>query len=275
MMYDDLQLNWRSAMQERPNRLKHLTAEGQAAIGLWCSLASSLTTEIVAGSGVDWLLIDGEHSPNDLRSIVAQLQTVAAFPCEPVVRVPSDDPVFIKQVMDGDARSLMIPNIRTADQARAAVAAVSYAPDGIRGFSVAHRANAFGRIKGYHPNARTEQFLSLQIECATGVQNAAAIASVPGVDCLFVGPGDLSANLGAMGNPGAAHVQEAIASVLAACRGAGKSAGILAPANTDAERYLAQGFQTVAVGSDLGILARGTDDLVSRFQKATTSGPKV
>lgn len=258
-------------MQEKPNRLKHLTSDGHAAIGLWCSLASSLTTEIVAGSGVDWLLIDGEHSPNDLRSIVAQLQTVAAFPCEPVVRVPSDDPVFIKQVLDGGARSLMIPNIRTADQARAAVAAVSYAPDGIRGFSVAHRANAFGRIKGYHPNARNEQFLALQIECLVGVANAKEIAAVPGVDCLFVGPGDLSANMGAMGKPNSAEVQVAIAAVLTACHNAVKPVGILAPVHADADRYLGQGFQMVAVGSDLGLLARSTDDLVARFRTAETA----
>ncbi|MBN8629792.1 MAG: 2-dehydro-3-deoxyglucarate aldolase [Rhodobacterales bacterium] len=254
-------------MQERENVLKSAVTAGRAAIGLWCSLGSALTTEIVAGSGVDWLLIDGEHSPNDLRSTVAQLQAAAAFRCEAAVRLPSDDANLIKQFMDGGARSLMIPNIRSADQARAVVAAMTYAPDGIRGFSVGHRANAFGRIKGYHANARKEQLLAAQIECANGVANAAAIAAVPGVDVLFVGPGDLSTNLGAMGNPSAPHVQEAIASVLAAAKAAGKAAGILAPNPADADRYLAAGFTMVAVGSDLGLLARGSDDLVARFRQ--------
>ncbi|MDR0808161.1 MAG: 2-dehydro-3-deoxyglucarate aldolase [Gemmobacter sp.] len=254
-------------MRERTNILKRALDEGRAAIGLWCSLASALTTEVVAGAGADWLLIDGEHSPNDLRSIMAQLQVAAAFPCEAVVRVPSDDPNLIKQVMDVGGRSLMVPNIRSADQARAVVAAMTYAPGGMRGFSVGHRANAFGRIKEYHANARAGQLLAVQIECEMGVANAAAIAAVPGVDVLFVGPGDLSTNMGAMGNPSAPHVQAAIAGVLHAARAAGKAAGILAPQQVDAERYLAVGFAMVAVGSDLGLLARGSDELIARFRR--------
>ncbi|WP_206677608.1 aldolase/citrate lyase family protein [Tabrizicola fusiformis] len=133
---------------------------------------------------------------------------------------------------------------------------------------MAQRANGFGRIAGYHANALVQQFLALQIECETGGANAAAIAAVPRVDALFVGPGDLSANMGAMGNPDAAPVQGAIASVLAAARAAGKSAGILAPVRADAQRYLAAGFTMVAVGSDLGLLARGSDALVSAFKPA-------
>jgi len=190
-------------MQERVNSLKAAIQAGRAHIGIWCSLASALTTEIVAGSGAGWLLVDGEHSPNDLRSIMAQLQVAAAFPCEAVVRLPSDDANLIKQALDIGARSLMIPNVRTADQARAIVAAMSYAPGGFRGFSVGHRANAFGRIAGYHAKAREQQLLAVQIEDETGVANAAEIAAVDGVDVLFVGPGDLSTNMGAMGNPGA------------------------------------------------------------------------
>lgn len=254
-------------MLERPNSLKAAATAGRPHIGLWCSLASALTTEVVAGSGAEWLLIDGEHSPNDLRSIMAQLQVLNGFPCEGVVRLPSDDPNLIKQVMDIGARSLMVPNVRTAGQARAIVSAMNYAPLGIRGFSVAHRANSFGRIAGYHANARQQQLLAVQIECAAGVANAAEIAAVDGVDILFVGPGDLSTNLGAMGNPGAAHVQEAIASVRKAAAAAGKASGILAPAKADADRYIADGFTMVAVGSDLGLLARGSDALVASFSR--------
>lgn len=253
-------------MQERANPLKAAVAAGRPHIGLWCSLASALTTEIVAGSGAGWLLIDGEHSPNDLRSIMAQLQVAAAFPCEAVVRLPSDDPNLIKQAMDIGARSLMIPNVRTADQARAIVAAMTYAPGGFRGFSVGHRANAFGRIAGYHANARAQQLLAVQIEDEAGVANAADIAAVEGVDVLFVGPGDLSTNMNAMGNPNAAPVQEAIRSVRVAAAAAGKASGILAPAKADADRYLADGFTMVAVGSDLGLLARGSDALVASFK---------
>jgi 4-hydroxy-2-oxoheptanedioate aldolase len=254
-------------MQERVNSLKAAVRAGRPHIGIWCSLASALTTEIVAGAGADWLLIDGEHSPNDLRSIMAQLQVAAAFPCEAVVRLPSDDANLIKQALDVGARSLMVPNVRTVDQARAIVAAMSYAPGGFRGFSVAHRANAFGRIAGYHAKAREQQLLAVQIEDEAGVANAAAIAAVDGVDILFVGPGDLSANIGAMGNPGAAHVQEAIASVRKAAAAAGRASGILASVKADADRYLADGFTMVAVGSDLGLLARGSDALVASFKQ--------
>ncbi|RWA74124.1 HpcH/HpaI aldolase/citrate lyase family protein [Mesorhizobium sp.] len=252
-------------MQERVNSLKAAIQAGRPHIGIWCSLASALTTEVVAGSGAGWLLIDGEHSPNDLRSIMAQLQVAAAFPCEAVVRLPSDDANLMKQALDVGARSLMIPNVRTADQARSVVAAMTYAPGGFRGFSVGHRANAFGRIAGYHAKAREQQLLAVQIEDESGVANAAEIAAVDGVDVLFVGPGDLSTNMGAMGNPGAAHVQEAIASVRKAAAATGKASGILAPVKADADRYLADGFTMVAVGSDLGLLARGSDALIASF----------
>ncbi|MFC5386680.1 HpcH/HpaI aldolase/citrate lyase family protein [Aquamicrobium segne] len=252
-------------MKERTNTLKAALQQGRPSIGLWCSLASALTTEIMAGSGAGWLLIDGEHSPNDLRSVIAQLQVIAAFPCEGAVRLPSDDSVLIKQFMDAGARSLMIPNVKTAEQARAIVSAMSYAPEGVRGFSVGHRANQFGRIADYHRNARANQLLAVQIECETGVANAREIAAVEGVDVLFVGPGDMSTNMNAMGNPNAGHVQQAIAAVHEAAVAAGKASGILAPVKADADRYLRDGFTMVAVGADLGLLARGSDNLVASF----------
>ncbi|MGV6873920.1 HpcH/HpaI aldolase family protein [Pseudochelatococcus sp. B33] len=252
-------------MQERPNVLKAALRAGKPCIGLWCSLASGLTTEVMAGSGAGWLLVDGEHGPNDLRSIMVQLQVAAAFPCEAAVRLPSDDPILVKQFMDIGARSLMVPNVRTAAQARDIVAAMTYAPGGSRGFSVGHRANQFGRIAGYHRNASENRLLAVQIECETGVANAREIAAIEGVDALFVGPGDLSTNMGAMGNPGADHVQHAIASVRQAAADAGKASGILAPAKADADRYLCDGFTMVAVGSDLGLLARSADNLIASF----------
>jgi 4-hydroxy-2-oxoheptanedioate aldolase len=181
-----------------------------------------LTTEVVAGSGAGWVLIDGEHSTNDLRSIMAQLQVLGGFSAEGVVRLPSDDSTLIMQAMDIGARSLMIPNVRTAEQARTIAAAMTYAPGGFRGFSVGHRANAFGRISGYHADARGQQLLAVQIECEVGVANAAEIVAVDGVDVLFVGPGDLSTNMGAMGNPGADHVQKAISAVREAAASAGQ-----------------------------------------------------
>ena len=255
-------------MEEKKNKLKQSLFDGQVQIGIWCSLGSALTTEIIAGSGCDWLLIDGEHSPNDLLSIVSQLQAVGGYPMEPVVRLPSDDTNLIKQYMDAGARNLMIPNVRNAVQAKEIIAATRYAPEGVRGFSTGHRANQFGRVKNYHANAHKNQLLVLQIECAEGVRNAAEIAALDGADVLFVGPGDLSTNLGAMGNPSADHVQEAICSVIAAADSAGKPTGILAPVKADADRYIEAGCKFVAVGADLGLLARGSDALMANFGKA-------
>lgn len=254
-------------MQEKLNPLKAAISAGNASLGIWCSLSSALTTEVVVGSGSEWVLIDGEHSPNDIRSIMAQLQVVAAFPCEGAVRLPSDDANLIKQAMDVGARSLMIPNVKTAEQAKSIVSSMTYAPGGVRGFSVGHRANAFGRIPNYHAKAREQQLLAVQIECEVGVANAAEIAAVEGVDVLFVGPGDLSTNMRSMGNPNAPHVQEAIASVRLAAKKAGKASGILAPVKADADRYIADGFTMVAIGSDLGLLARGSDALIASFKR--------
>lgn len=253
-------------MRERSNDVKQRLARGELQLGLWCSLGSALATEVMAGSGCDWLLIDGEHSPNDLLSIMAQLQAVGGRPIEACVRLPEDSATLMKQTMDAGARNLMIPNVRTAEQARDIVAAARYAPNGVRGFSVGHRANQFGRLKDYHRDAHLHQLLVLQIECAEGVKNAADIAAVDGVDVLFVGPGDLSTNMGEMHNAGANHVQQAIASVCQAARSAGKAAGILAPDRADAERYIAGGFTYVAVGADLGLIARGSDALIAHFR---------
>ncbi len=256
-------------MKEPQNSLKSKLKRGELGIGIWCSLGSPLVTEIIAGSGCDWLLIDGEHSPNDLLSIVAQLQAVAGSAAEPIVRLPSDDTNLIKQLMDAGARNLMIPNVRDAAQARTIVAATRYAPNGIRGYSNAHRANHFGRIKDYHANAYKNQLLVLQIECEAGIENADEIATVEGVDVLFVGPGDLSANMGAMGNPNAVHVQEAIKSVIAAASASGKASGILASAKTVADRYIEYGCAMIAVGADLELVARGSDALMTSFEKGS------
>ena len=244
------------------NQLKSSLRDGRPQIGLWCSLANPFSAEVLAGSGADWLLIDGEHSPNDLRSIAAQLQAVSSYPLEPVVRIPVHDPVLIKQYLDIGARSLMIPNIRTVEEAERVVAATRYPPDGFRGYSVASRANRFGRVPNYHALAHEDICLVLQIEDAEGVANAVGIGAVEGVDNLFVGPSDLSANLGHMGNPGAEAVQAAIASVIAS----GHSSGILAPVEADAKRYLEQGATLVAVGGDVGLLAKNADALVGRFK---------
>lgn len=247
------------------NSFKQALAGQRRQFGLWCSLASNVTAEVVAGAGFDWLLIDVEHSPNDLRSVLTQLQAVAPYPVEAIVRPPCADVVLIKQYLDIGARSLLLPNIDSADHARAMVAATRYARDGMRGVSVASRANNYGRVSGYHAQAHDSICLILQIESPQAVEQAQAIASVAGVDALFVGPSDLSAGMGHLLQPRNPEVQSAISAVQQAARKAGKPVGILAPDADDARRYLDMGYTMLGVGSDLGLLARSADALAQRF----------
>lgn len=250
------------------NKLKQALAENRRQIGLWCSLASNITAEIVAGSGFDWLLIDVEHSPNDLRSVLAQLQAVAPYPVEPIVRLPHAEPILIKQYMDIGVRSLLLPNVGSAEEARNIVAATRYPMGGIRGVSLAQRANRYGRVQNYHAEAEQNICVVVQIESPAAVQAAEDIAAVDGVDALFVGPSDLSTNMGHLIQPQVDAVQQAIVSVHTAARKAGKAVGILAPAEADAQRYLQLGYTMVGVGSDQGLLIKASDQLASRFKTA-------
>jgi 2-dehydro-3-deoxyglucarate aldolase len=257
--------NDRRAVQEKQNSLKTRLSQSGLSLGIWCSLGSAMCAEVVAGSGSGWLLIDVEHGPNDVRSVVAQLQAVAQHPVEAVVRLPSDDPILIKQFMDAGARSLMIPNVRAAGQAREVVAAMRYPPEGVRGFSIRHRANGFGRMSDYRATAQAQQFLAVQIECAEGVANSAEIAAVNGVDALFVGPGDLSAHYELAGDP-AGELHRAIHQVIGAATAAGKTSGIFAPVALYAQHYVELGYRMVAIGSDVGLLAAGSDALIAAFK---------
>ncbi|TAM85951.1 MAG: 2-dehydro-3-deoxyglucarate aldolase [Candidimonas sp.] len=249
------------------NKLKQNLARNHRQIGLWCSLASNVTAEAVAGSGFDWLLIDGEHAPNDLRSIMAQLQAVAPYPLEPVVRLPSADPFLIQQYLDVGARAIMIPDVRTAAGAAAIIAATRYPPRGVRSVSTSIRANRYGHVPNYHANADQDICMILQIESPEGAANAEAIAAVDGVDALFIGPADLSTNMGHFIQPGHDDVQKAMIAIRDAARRRNKAVGILAGAIADAERYLKLGMALVAVGSDQGLLTKASDQLAQHFRQ--------
>jgi 4-hydroxy-2-oxoheptanedioate aldolase len=253
-------------MSLQPNRLKRALAANRPQFGLWCSLASNLTTEILAGSGYDWLAIDTEHSPYDMHSVLAQLQAVGGYDCEALVRLPNQDLSLAKQFLDLGARSLVFPNIDTPEQAAAIVAATRYPPNGHRGVAGMQRANRWGRVPGYQQKAEQELCLIMQIESPIGAAAAEAIAAVDGVDALFVGPSDLAATMGFIGRPGEAAVQEAILATHAAARRAGKATGILAHTEADGRRYLEAGFAMVGIGSDQGLLVRASDDLLKRFK---------
>lgn len=248
------------------NPLKNALRRGELQLGLWCSLGSAIATEVVAGSGFDWLLVDTEHSPNDLLTVLHQHQATSGYPAEIVVRIPSFDAVLIKRYLDMGIRSLLVPNIQSAAEAQSVVSATRYPPKGIRGYSMNQRANRYGRTKDYHSQAETEIFIAVQTETKTAMLAAEAIANVEGVDAVFVGPGDLSVDMGAMGNPSAAHVQESIQSVLTLSRDSRIVTGILAPNEDDARRYIEWGARMVAVGSDLGLLTKAADGLATRFK---------
>ncbi len=248
------------------NHFKQALAEGKPQIGLWCSLANHYAIEVVAGAGFDWLLLDTEHAPNDLESVLLQLQAASHYPLEPVVRVPWNDMVTIKRYLDIGVRTLMVPQVQSADEARAAVAAMRYAPEGVRGVSGTNRASKFGRVKNYAKTAAQELCLIVQIESGQALKELDAIASVEGVDGVFIGPADLHASLGFPGETRRPEIMEMILEATKKIRSLGKAPGFLTAVDEDSKKVLAAGSQFVAVGSDIGLLARGADALRERFK---------
>ncbi len=242
------------------NRLKAALQERRPQIGLWQSLANPITAEICARAGYDWLLFDGEHSPNTIQSLLAQLQAVSAYPIGAVARPPVGDPAIIKQYLDIGFRSLLIPMVESADQARHVVAATRFPPTGIRGVAAGSRAFGFGADAGRMPTAPEEICLILQIENRRGLDAIESIATIDGVDALFIGPSDLAAALGYLGNPGHPDVQAAITDALARIAKAGKPAGIFAT-QENAKTYLAAGVSLVSLGTDSGLLWRAAKSL--------------
>jgi 4-hydroxy-2-oxoheptanedioate aldolase len=240
-----------------PNAFKSALANGRPQVGLWSSLCSNIAAEILAGSGFDWILIDTEHAPNELPDVLSQLQAMTAGTAEPVVRCAWNDAVLIKRILDIGARSILVPFVQNAEEATAAVAATRYPPVGRRGVSVAPRANRYGRVADYHRKAHQEICVLVQVETRRAIGEIEAIAGVEGVDGIFIGPSDLAADLGRLGDTGHPEVQALIAGARARISAAGKAAGMLTGDPNEAMRYLDMGFTFIATGSDLGILAQG------------------
>ena len=258
------------------NTFKAALAAGQTQLGLWLSCASGYTAEIAAGAGYDWLLIDGEHAPNDIPTLLAQLQAVAPYDGHAIVRPVNADPALIKQVLDIGAQTLLVPMIDTADEARDLVSAMRYAPRGIRGVGASiARASRWGRVDDYLHRAEDELCLLVQVETRKGLENLDAIAQVEGVDGVFIGPADLSASLGHLGDAGHPEVQKIIEDAIRRIRAHGKAAGILAPNPDDAKRYIACGANFVAVAVDTMLFTQALDDALAEFRGGKSStGPK-
>lgn len=247
-----------------------LHSSNRPLIGLWACAGSPITAEIVAGSGCDWVLLDAEHSPNGLESVLAQLYSMSAYPVTPLVRPPYGDTVLIKQYLDLGAQNLLIPMVDSAEQAAEIVRAVNY-PDGtpgggVRGVgSALARSARWNRVDGYLGRARSTISLTVQIESAAALANVERIAAVDGVDALFVGPSDLAASMGHIGQQSHPDVVAGVLRAINAGKDAGAPVGVNAFVPEDAERYIEAGAAFVAVGADVAILARQTETLVDRF----------
>jgi 4-hydroxy-2-oxoheptanedioate aldolase len=263
-------------MQTPVNTFKQALSDKRAQIGLWLGLADPYSAELCAGAGFDWLLIDGEHSPNDLRSILGQLQAIAPYASHPIARVPMGHghvgEALIKQYLDLGVQTLLVPMVDTAEQAAHLVRATRYPPQGFRGMGGA-RASGWGRNPHYTKEANAQICLLVQAESRESLDHLDAIAATEGVDGVFIGPADLSAALGHVGNPGHPQVQAAIEDAIARIVRAGKAAGILTPDEALARKYLGLGATFVAVGLDTNLLVKATSALAAKFKSTAAPAP--
>jgi len=253
-------------MEPRKNSFKRALLDGRQQIGLWCTLSSAYAIELLAGSGFDWLLIDTEHSPADVVNVMAQLQAVSAYPVAPLVRPAWNDPVLIKRYLDIGAQTLLIPYVQNAEEADRAVQSINYPPAGVRGVSAVTRASGFGRIRNYAGACREDLCLLVQIETIEALNNLEAISQVDGVDGVFIGPADLAASMGLLGQPGHPDVVETIERAIQRIRSCNKPAGVLTSDAGLARRFIAMGTTFTAVGVDAAVLASETLRLSRAFQ---------
>ena len=249
------------------NTFKQAMLDKRRQTGLWVSLAGPYTAEAVASTGFDWLLIDGEHAPNDVRSLLAQLQAVAAYPVHPIVRPVVGDPALIKQLLDAGAQTLLIPMVETAEQAAQMVAATRYPPRGIRGVgSGGARASRWSGVADYAHLADDQMSVLVQVESVRGLDNLAEIAAVEGVDGVFFGPADLSASMGQLGNANHPYVQRAIHNGVKTVLAAGKAPGILVFDRAQGQAYIDAGVLFIAVGVDAMLLTKACRDLSASYR---------
>lgn len=252
-------------MQLPRNKFKEAILAKRPQIGFWSSLCSNIVTEIIAGVGFDWILIDTEHAPNELTGVLSQLQAMTGGTAEAVVRPAWNDTVLLKRFLDIGTQNFLIPYVRTPEEARAAVAATRYPPRGVRGVAVSPRANRYGKVKDYFQKADDEICIIVQIEDRLGLQNIEAIAAVDGIHGLFIGPSDLAASLGHLGDSRHPEVRSAIDDAVKRIAATGKAPGILAPVEADARHWLALGCVVLAVGGDLFLLSHYSTELAAKY----------
>jgi 4-hydroxy-2-oxoheptanedioate aldolase len=259
-------------MPASENRFKTAIKQGEPQIGLWLDMGEAITAEIAGTAGFDWLVIDGEHGPNDLRSIIDQLRALATSPAEPVVRVPTGESWIIKQMLDAGARTLLVPMVDSAEQAQALVAAMHYPPRGIRGMgAVVARASGFSTIEDYSQTASDGVCLLVQAETRAAIADLDNILKVDGIDGVFIGPADLAADMGYLGRIDEKEVQDVIEAAIRKIVTAGKAAGILTFNETFNKRYLELGASFVAVGADVTEFSNTLKSLSARYKGGKTT----
>jgi 4-hydroxy-2-oxoheptanedioate aldolase len=261
-------------MQIPTNTFRDALRAGQTQIGLWVGLADANAAELLASCGFDWLLLDGEHAPNDVRVVLDQLRAVAPYPVHAVVRPVEGNVALLKQYLDVGAQTLLVPMIDTPEQAKLMARAMRYAPDGIRGMgSALARASRWNQVDDYLNRANDEMCLLVQAESTVALENLAEIAAVDGVDGVFFGPADLSASMGYRGQANHPDVQRAIRDGIQTVRAAGKAAGVLMANREVAKQYLEDGAQFVAVGVDTTLLVQAATELARSFRNAARPVP--
>lgn len=253
-------------MKMSQNKFKQAIKAGKHQVGLWITLQDAYSIEILANSGFDWLLLDSEHSPNDLNSILHKLQVMAAYDTTPIVRPTHNDPVEIKRYLDIGVQTFLVPFVETAEQAEEIVRCLRYPPRGHRGMGGWMRANHFGKVSDYLQSYEEQICLLVQVENKTGLENLKEIAAVDGVDGVFIGPTDLSASLGYLGQPEHPEMQKVIVDAISQIKALGKAPGMLAFNKELAPKYIQAGSLFTAVGMDTGLLVQGAQNLIATYK---------
>ena len=250
------------------NFIRKKVLNGELVFGTWCNLGNSLTVEMAGYAGFDWVLIDMEHGASDYRAMVYQLQAATCTPSAPLVRIVWNEPPIFKRVLDMGASGIMVPYVSTGEEARLAASAMRYPPQGIRGVAKTNRATSFGRdFADYFARANDNLLTVVQIESGVALDNIDEIAAVEGIDVLFIGPLDLTTNLGIQDQYDHPLFREALKKVVQACRNAGKAPGILLGSKNDIQIRIDDGFTFIALGADGGMVAAGMQDIAAAFKK--------
>ncbi|MGH8852613.1 MAG: HpcH/HpaI aldolase family protein [Casimicrobiaceae bacterium] len=253
------------------NHFKRAIKSGRTPLGAWLSSGSPATAEALGCAGFDFLVVDMEHTPIDPPQMVDILRAIAGTPAQAIVRPPWNDMVMVKRALDAGAQTLLLPFVQDADEARRAVASTRYPPDGVRGVAGTHRGSRYGTVPNYLGRAGDEICVIVQIETLPALARLDEIAAVPGIDSIFVGPSDLSASMGHLGDVANPAVQERLAAAAAACRRAGKPSGIIGPTADMVARFIDYGYSWIAIGSDMGFMVGRAQECLAMFNSATAT----